>query len=110
MVAFSDRIPKKSRKEAKHCALCKKHGGARNTHNTGDCRKYEKDDTPKKAFTGKRAQHNPCNRNALRDHNASYAQLSTKIAKLEKSSKNLKHTNKKPKHDHNSDSNDSDSS
>ena len=37
MVSFSDRIPKKSRKEAKHCVLCKKHGGAQNTHNTGDC-------------------------------------------------------------------------
>ncbi len=37
MVSFTDQIPKKSRKEAKHCALCKKHGGTQNTHNTGDC-------------------------------------------------------------------------
>ena len=36
MVSFNDRIPKKSCKETKHCALCKKHGGAQNTHNTGD--------------------------------------------------------------------------
>ena len=41
MVSFSNQIPKKFCKEAKHCALCKKHGGAQNTHNTGDCRKYE---------------------------------------------------------------------
>ena len=39
--------------EAKQCALCKKHGGAQNTHNTGDCKKYNSDDTPKKGFTGK---------------------------------------------------------
>ena len=49
MVAFSDRIPKKSPRDAKHCALCKQHGGAYNTHNTGECRKYEKDGTPKKS-------------------------------------------------------------
>jgi hypothetical protein len=56
MVSFSDQIPKKSRKEAKHCALCKKHGGKQNIHNTGDCRKYEKDGTLKRAFAGKNAQ------------------------------------------------------
>ena len=110
MVAFSDRIPKKSRKEAKHCALCKKHGGMQNTHNTGDCCKYEKDGTPKKAFTGKSAQRNPRNRNAPREHNTSYVQLSAKIAKLEKSNKKLKCTNKKRKRDCDSDSNDFDSS
>ena len=42
MVSFSDQIPKKSFKEAKHCALCKKHGDAQNTHNTEDCKKYSK--------------------------------------------------------------------
>ena len=112
MVSFSDRIPKKSRKEAKHCALCKKHGGAQNTHNTGDCRKYEKDGTPKRAFAGKGAQQqrNPRNRNAPRESNNSYAQLSAKIAKLEKSNKKLKRANKKRKRDRNSDSDDSDSS
>ena len=35
MVSFSDRIPKKSCKDAKHCALCKKHGDTHNTHYTG---------------------------------------------------------------------------
>jgi hypothetical protein len=110
MVSFNDRIPKKSRKEAKHCALCKKHGDAQNTHNTGDCRKYEKDGTLKKAFTGKSAKHSPCNRNALREHNTSYAQLSAKIAKLEDSNKKLKRMNKKRKHNCDSNSNDSDSS
>jgi hypothetical protein len=63
MVSFTDRIPKKSCKEVKHCALCKKHGGAHNTHNMGDCRKYEKEGTPKRAFAGKsmQQQRNPHN-------------------------------------------------
>ena len=30
----------------KHCVLCKKHGGAHKTHNTRDCRRYNKDGTP----------------------------------------------------------------
>ena len=64
----------------------------------------------KKAFAGKGAQQNQCSRNVLREQNNSYAQLSTKITKLEKSNKKLKHTNKKHKHDRDSDSKDSDSS
>jgi hypothetical protein len=35
IVALSDRIPKESRRDAKNCVLCKQHGGANNTHNTG---------------------------------------------------------------------------
>jgi hypothetical protein len=112
MVSFTDRIPKKSRKEAKHCALCKKHGGAQNIHNTGDCRKYAKDGTTNRAFAGKSTQQqcNPRNRNATRESNNSYAQLSTKIAKLEKSNKKIKRANKKRKRNRDSDSDDSDSS
>ena len=68
--------------------------------------------TPKRAFAWKGAQqqHNPRNRNAQREGNNSYAQLSAKIAKLEKSNKKLKCANKKRKRDRDSDSNDSDSS
>jgi hypothetical protein len=36
------RVPKKVHFE-KHCNLCKKHGGAHTTHNTCDCRRFEKD-------------------------------------------------------------------
>ena len=82
----------------------------KNTHNTGDCRKYEKDGTPKKAFPGKSAQRNLRVKNAPHEHNTSYAQLSVKIVKLEKSNKKLKHTNKKRKRNRDSDSDDSDSS
>ena len=64
----------------------------------------------KKAFAGKGAQQNQCSRNVLREQNNSYAQLSAKITKLEKSNKKLKCANKKCKHNCTSDSNDSDSS
>ena len=64
VVTFSNQIPKKSRKEAKQCTLCKNHRGTQNTHITGDCKKYNLDDAPKKGFAGKNAQHNPCNMEA----------------------------------------------
>ena len=86
-----------------------KHEGTQNTHHMGNCCKYEKDGTPNKAFAGKSVQRNPHNRNMQRKHN-NYAQLSAKIAKLEKANKKLKHMNKKLKKDYNSNSNDSNSS
>ena len=110
MVTFSDRIPKKSRSGAKHCVLCKKHGGAHETHNTGECKKYNSDGTLTKDFAGKNTQQNSCNKNTSRDQSTSYAQLSEKIAKLEKSNKKLKRAKKKRKREYVSDSDDSDSS
>ncbi len=35
------RVPKKVSFE-KHCNLCKKHGGTHTTHNTRDCRRFER--------------------------------------------------------------------
>ncbi len=66
----------------KHCNLCKKHGGAYTTHNTCDCCRFEKDRKEKSNFRaakkgGKKA--NPVNQN--------FAQLTKKIAKLEKALK-----------------------
>ena len=80
------RVPKKVR-FAKKCNLCKKHWGAHTTHNTGECRKYEKDGTEKSSFRaaekgGKRSY--PSNQN--------FAQLTEKIKKLEKA---LKKSSKK---------------
>ena len=45
------RNPKKAKKgwTEKHCSLCKKHGGAHTTHNTKECRRYNKDRSHKKA-------------------------------------------------------------
>ena len=43
--------PKKAKKgwTEKHCSLCKKHGGTHTTHNTKECRHYNKDGSHKKA-------------------------------------------------------------
>jgi hypothetical protein len=75
------RVPKKVH-FAKKCDLCKKHGGAHKTHSTGECRKYEKDETLKASFRaakkgGKKSY--PSNQN--------FAQLTEKIEKLEKALK-----------------------
>ena len=56
MVTFNQ-IPKKCCLDAKHCVLCKQHGGMHNTQNLMECCKYEKDRTPKKSSTGKGVQH-----------------------------------------------------
>jgi hypothetical protein len=66
----SPRVPKKARTK-KHCNLGKKHGGAYTTHNTPNCRRFEKDGTEKSNFRvakkdGKK--HNPVKQ--------SFAQLS----------------------------------
>jgi uncharacterized protein YukE len=106
MVSPNEPIPKKVRKTAKHCALCKKHGGAHATHNTSDCRKYDKDGKLKKGF-GK-GQHGST---ALDKKTASaFAQLSAKVEKLEKANKKLKKSSKKRKREYDSDTSDSDSS
>jgi hypothetical protein len=39
------RVPKKARTE-KFCQRCKTHGGSHLTHNTNDCRRYDKDGKP----------------------------------------------------------------
>ncbi len=82
------RVPKRVHFE-KHCNLCKKHGGAYTTHNTRDCRRFEKDGKEKSNFcaakkSGKKG--NPINHN--------FAQLTKKIEKLEKA---LKKSGKKGK-------------
>ncbi len=73
----------------KHCKLCKKHGGAYTTHNTRDCRRFEKDGTEKSSFRASKKggkKNYPVNQN--------FAQLTKKIDKLEKA---LKKSGKKGK-------------
>jgi len=48
----SERVPKKVRFE-KFCQRCKTRGGPHQTHNTNDCRKYNKDSKPLGATLGK---------------------------------------------------------
>ncbi len=43
------RVPQKVCFE-KHCNLCKKHGGAHTTHNTSECRRFEKNGKEKSRF------------------------------------------------------------
>jgi hypothetical protein len=85
------RLPKKVCFE-KHCNLCKKHGGVFTTHNTRECRRFEKDGKEKSNFCiakkgGKKNY--PINHN--------FAQLTEKIKKLEKA---LKKSGKKGKKRH----------
>ncbi len=74
----SPRVPKKVHTE-KHCDLCKKHGGAYTTHNTRDCRRFEKDRMEKSDFrAAKKGGKKP---NLTKQ---SFTQLSEKLDKLEK--------------------------
>ena len=50
----NDNNSNKKKRSSKHCDLCEKHGGAKNTHNTVDCKRYEKDGVPKKTFKSKK--------------------------------------------------------
>jgi hypothetical protein len=84
----------------KSCELCKKHGGVHTTHATKDCRKYKKDGTVKANFcTAKKAGKKP---NPAKQ---SFAQLSKKLDKLEKTLKKASYKSmKRHRDDTNSDS------
>jgi hypothetical protein len=102
-------FPKKVRSE-KSCALCQKHGGAHTTHNTGECRKYEKDGTLKKSFNGKAAVGAKYNGKGKKDHANYFAQIMECFSKLKKAvKKTQKSSRKKKRCQEYSDSSDSDS-
>ncbi len=74
----------------KSCKLCKKFGGAHTMHATKDCCKYKKDGTGKADFrAAKKAGKKP---NPAKQ---SFAQLSKKLDKLEKTLKKASHKSKK---------------
>eukprot|EP00804_Cyclotella_cryptica_P028657 CCRYP_008179-RA/>CCRYP_008179-RA protein AED:0.33 eAED:0.34 QI:0/-1/0/1/-1/1/1/0/171 len=61
--ALGARIPKKPKQARteytrvdKNCELCKKHGGGHTTHNTAECRRYNKDGTPTRGTFGQAAR------------------------------------------------------
>ena len=94
----------------KSCALCQKHGGAHTTHNTGECRKYEKDGTLKKRFNGKATVEAKYNGKGKKDHTNSFAQIMERFSKLKKAvKKTQKSKRKKKRHHEYSNSSDSDS-
>ncbi len=75
------RVPKKACFE-KQCDLCKNYGGAYTTHNTRECRRFEKDGKQKSDFcSAKKGSKKPY----PIKHN--FAQLTKKIAKLKKALK-----------------------
>jgi hypothetical protein len=82
------RVPKKVCFE-KHCDLCKKHGGAYTTHNTRECRRFEKDGKEKSNFHA--AKKGGKKGNSIKSN---FAQLTEKIEKLKKA---LKKSGKKGK-------------
>jgi hypothetical protein len=76
-----------------------------------DCRKYQSNGTPKKNLYGKDAYGKSCGPKKPHQGGSSYAQLSAKKDKQEKSNKKLKHSQKKKhRHHHNHSSSDSDDS
>ena len=100
MVSLHESIPKKPCKDAKHCSLCKKHGGVHATHNTSDCRKYNKDVKLKKSFGKSQCGSIASNKKTT----SAFLQLLVKVVKLEKAIKKLKKSSWKCKHDYDSDS------
>jgi len=104
------KIPKKARKQEKHCDRCKKYGGAHTTHSTGDCKKYEHDGTRKKAFKADKKDHSASNGKK----NFNFSQMEKKMEKMQAkinklSNKKRKHS-KKRKREYYSNDSDSDSS
>ena len=87
-VSFKEENKSKKARTTKHCELCKKHGGAHTTHNTGDCKKYEKDGTEKKGFK---------NYGKSGSKNQGYAQFEKKFEKLEKVMEKLYKSSRKSK-------------
>ena len=104
------RVPKKARSE-KNCALCQKYGGAHTTHNTGECRKYEKDGTLQKSFSAKTsAGKKSASGGKKQAYGNSFAQVMERFSKLEKAvKKSNKYAKKKKRRHDSSDSSDSDS-
>jgi hypothetical protein len=83
------RVPKKIR-FMKSCKLCKKHGGVHTTQATKDCCKYEKDGMLKADFRA-----NKKTRKKPNPTKQSFAQLSKKLDRLEKTLKKASHKSKK---------------
>ena len=56
----SSKPAQKKAKTEKFCQRCKTHGGAHNTHNTNECRRYERNGNPTGQFGSKSSEkHKP---------------------------------------------------
>ena len=109
MTSMSDKIPKSKSQRVKfekaqrvrtpkHCALCQKFGGAHTTHNSQECRKWDKVGNLKKDFKNQ----SKVIREAPPGARLNYAQLYNENVKLKASrnraKKALKKASKKRKH------------
>lgn len=88
------RTSKKARTE-KFCQLCKDNGGAHKTHNTKECRKYDRDGTLKSSFKGK-GGNGKVSGETLKNYASLKAEISTLKKEVKKASKkrSRKHSKK----------------
>jgi len=87
-VTFKD-DPQKRKHSSEYCALCAKHGRAKTTHNTGDCRKYEKDGVFKKTFQtqkGKSSVNKKIDHQSFKTMEDTLKKVRTKLKKIKKGS------------------------
>ena len=102
--------PQKKARVQKHCTLCQEFGGAAQTHNTLECKKYDKAGNLLPTFKSKKKSDKTTVKNvnvhSLVDAQM-IAELSVSVAKLEKRIKKQKvavHSNAKHKHKNSFDS------
>jgi hypothetical protein len=104
----SDRGAPKKGRSAKYCKWCKNANGPYTTHDTIECRRFEKDGTPKdkpvKPFDSAKK---PWKKTGSRD-SSQMAYLTEKVAKLEKKLKETKKHGKKQARDLSNSDSDSD--
>ena len=85
-------LPQKGKHSSEFCALCDNHGGAKTTHNTGDCRKYEKYGVFKKTFKsqkGKSAVNKKIDNHSFKTMKDTLKKVKTKLKKIKKVSHKL---------------------
>eukprot|EP00804_Cyclotella_cryptica_P019333 CCRYP_006197-RA/>CCRYP_006197-RA protein AED:0.33 eAED:0.81 QI:0/0/0/1/1/1/2/0/425 len=107
MESMDSHIPKKPKRVGwtkKHCMLCKKHGGPHKSHNTRDCRRYNKDGTPIKKNGGAGKP----NSKERKPEGANFTQITR--AELKKALQKKSNKHKKPRANDSESDSDSDNS
>ena len=88
-----DKNPKKRKRSSRHCALCAKHGGAKSTHDTVDCRRYKKYGVPKKTFKSQKGK-SPVNTKIARQ---SFKTMEDDLKKVRTELKNMRKKSRRSK-------------
>jgi hypothetical protein len=102
----SDRVPKKACSE-KFCQICKTHGSPHQTHNTSKCCRYDKDDKPLNAASGKPSNAKKPYKKYGGDKQMAY--ITAMLESLQKGLMKKKKSNKKRKKRYDDSSSDSNS-